>query len=116
MGRKLLMGLFNPELLELEVSSDKIVLPFVWEKKTDSKKKGIEQNGSWREQQAQFKLKIKKKITGAASVPDNLLNFLTNNFLPKAIKTAVIGALIQELSIVFPPSDDISRVHVQGYT
>ena len=69
-------------------------------------------SGIWRvvEEESTFKLRVSKKITGAVGgvVPDKLVNWLTNQFLPKVIKTAMETYMVEELSQIFPIAGESS--------
>ena len=61
-----------------------------------------------------FKLKIKKSVGGVSAIklPDKLISWLLNTFLPKVIKDAIISSLPIQIGDLV--QDDITTIELSG--
>ena len=101
---KMLSNILSPTRIDLKVYGEWL-MPLIFDKKAQAwtvSKKAI------------FKLKIKKSVGGVSAIklPDKLISWLLNTFLPQVIKDAIISSLPIQIGDLV--QDDITTIELSG--
>ena len=101
---KMLSNILSPTRIDLKVYGEWL-MPLIFDKKAQA----------WTvSKEAIFKLKIKKSVGGVSAIklPDKLISWLLNTFLPKVIKDAIISSLPMQIGDLV--QDDITTIELSG--